>query len=311
MDVVNSIHLDANETVFFQRQLEFIKSRTFDIKYPEFKAILNIPVSTEAGEGATSITYMQFDGNGVSKFIADYSDDLSNIEVQGKEFTSRIREIGNSYQFSTKEIRAAAFANKSLRSMKAERSRRANDQLVDDIGWFADGTPKFAGLVGLIYNPNINVDPAPNGGWGAATPDAIIADVNFAIDNPLDVTNGVEIVNTCLLSVPKFRQISTTPRSTTSDTTILQFLQQNHPLVRFDHVAKLKALDPKPSGGAGPVEIILAYRNDPNNLTFEIPMPYKQHPPQERNLAQVINTESSNGGVIIYYPLSVQIVEGI
>ena len=306
----NVAHFDANENVFFSRELEALKTRTYDIKYPEFKAQQFIPVNKDVDEGATSITYQQFDKNGVSKFIADYADDIPNIEVSGKEFTSPVREHANFYQFTNKEIRAAAKVNRSLKSMKAEASRFAYEQLVDNTAWFADGTAAFRGLVGLVYNPNINVDPAPNGTWASATPDQIIADVNFAIENPNDVTNGVEDVDTCLLSVTKFNQLAST-RLTDTGQTILSFLQGVHPGVTFDKLSKLKNLDPKPSGGAGPVEVILAFKSSAKNLTLEIPMDYTQHAPQPEGLVQKIYTEGSTGGCIVYYPLSVQIVENI
>ena len=179
----NNIHLDANENAFFSRELEAIKSQTYDIKYPELKAQQYIPVNTDVDEGATSITYIQYDGNGVSKFIADYADDIPNIEVNGKEFTSPVREHANFYQFTNKEIRAAAKAGKPLRSMKAQKSRQAYEQLVDNTAWLADGSATWRGLTGLVYNPNVNIDPAPNGTWATATPDQKIADVNFAINN--------------------------------------------------------------------------------------------------------------------------------
>lgn len=51
------INLDANESIFFERELEHVKARSYDIKYPEFKATMLIPVSTEAGPGAETITY--------------------------------------------------------------------------------------------------------------------------------------------------------------------------------------------------------------------------------------------------------------
>jgi hypothetical protein len=304
------VHLDANENAFFARELESVKSQTYDIKYPQFKAQQFIPVNTAEDEGATSITYMQFDGNGVSQFIADYADDLPNIEVSGKEFTTPVREHGNAYYFTNKEIRAAAKVNRPLRSMKASKSRRAYEQLVDETAWFADGTTKWRGLTGLVYNPNINVDPAPNGTWASATPDQIIEDVAFAITNPSDVTNDVEFVDTCLFSVPKFNLLAST-RLTDTGKTILAYLREVYPEVTFDKVAKLKELDPKPSGGAGPVDVILTFRSDPEVMTLEIPMPYTQHPAQPVNLTQKILTEGSTGGVIVYYPLAVQIVENI
>ena len=51
----NCTNLDANESAFFARQLEYIKPKTYDILYPEYKAFRLMAVSTEAGPGAQVI----------------------------------------------------------------------------------------------------------------------------------------------------------------------------------------------------------------------------------------------------------------
>ncbi len=57
MDKIVTVNLDSAETAFFARELEYIKSKSYDIEFPPLKAIKLIPVSTEAGPGAESITY--------------------------------------------------------------------------------------------------------------------------------------------------------------------------------------------------------------------------------------------------------------
>ena len=175
----NTYNEDANETVFFARQLEHVKAQSYDKKYPAYKAQQFIPVNTGVDEGAKSITYESYDGNGQSKFIADYADDLPNVEVSGTEFTTPVRQHGNSYQFSNQDLRASRMAGKNLPTRKADRSRQAYEQMVDDTAWLADGSTQWRGLTGILYNSSVNIDPAPNGTWASATPDQIIADVKF------------------------------------------------------------------------------------------------------------------------------------
>ena len=66
-----------------------------------------------------------------------------------------------------------------------------------------------------------------------------------------------------------------------------------------------------PRTGSGATDIMLAYRLDPEVLTLELPSPYEQFPAQERNLEFVIPAHGRIGGVIVYYPLEVAIVDGI
>ena len=313
-EVVHSQNLDADESIFFARQLEFIKAKSYDVKYPELKAIQLIPVSTEAGSGADSITYHQFDQVGVAKIIANYADDLPRADVFGKEFTSPVRSIGASYGYNLQEIRSAAFANKPLQARRATAARRANDQTVNTVGWFGDSTYN---LQGLLSNPNSTAAVAPDGAsttpqWTTKTPTEILADINNTVNGVIALTKGVEVPDTVLLPIDQYTLISTTARSTTSDTTILQYFLRNQPIVnRVEWVNELKDVATPPSGATGPMDVMVVYKMDADKLTLEIPQPYEQLPVQERNLEFVVPVHSRCGGVIIYYPLSISVLEDI
>jgi hypothetical protein len=304
-------NLDADEGLFFERELEFVKQQTYDIKYTELKATRMIPVSTAAGPGAESIVYEQYDSVGIMKIIADYADDLPRSDVKGKEFITPVKSLGGGYGYSLQEIRASMKAGKRLETRKANAARKSYDQRVNNIAWKADGSAAYGGLTGFFYNANTTKSPAPTGTWSTATPDQIIADVNFAINNIKTVTKGVESANVVMMPVEQMALISSTPRSSTSDTTILEFLRRVHPGVTFEELVECDAVDPAPSGGAAPTDLLIAYRRDPNNLTLELPQLFEQLPVQRRNLEFVVNTHARIAGVIMYYPLSVHIVEGI
>ncbi len=309
----NIYNLDADQTVFFKRQLEYIKPKQYDIKYPNLMATTVFPVDSSAGEGAETITAEQFDTTGVMKFISDYADDLPRSDVKGKQFSIIVQSLGGSYGWSIQEVRAAAHARRNLNAQRAVAARRSNDQMVNRIGWFADGSTDWAGLSGILYNPNTTKSAAVTGGWTTgATPDQIIGDVNAAINSVPDITNGVEAIDTCLLPQLKYSHIATTPRSIHSDVTILKFLKEVHPGVIFDRINELKAVTPNPRTGTGPaVDIMLCYRRSPDHLTFEIPIIFEQFPAQERNLSFIVPTHSRNAGFHVYYPLSVVQVDGI
>jgi len=309
--VINSVNLDANESIFFARELEHIKTQVYNIEYPEYTIKSMIPVDTSAGSGAEFITYSEYDRVGQMKILANYADDAPRSDVTGKQYTSPVKSIRGSYGYSVQDLRNAMFANKPLKQMKANSARESYEQTVNDFGWFADGTAKYGGLTGFLYNANTTKSPAPTGTWSTATADQIIADVNFAINTPRTLTKKTQIIDTCALPVNQYAEIATKPRSTTSDTTILEFLQRVHKGVSFVDSNELSDLSPAPSGADGPTDIILAYRKNPMNLGFQIPQPFEQFPPQERNLEFVINTHARIGNVIIYRPLSVHIVEGI
>ncbi len=310
---IQTVVLDAGETFFFSRELEYIKSKSYDIEFPEMKAFKHIPISTEAGEGAQSITYAQFEETGFARIIESYADDLPRADIRGKEYTSPVKSVGVSYGYSVQEIRAAIYVGRSLTQRQANAARRANDQKINRLAWFGDDTYR---ILGLINNTNIPANFVANTGsgsttqWVNKTPDQILIDMNSVTNSISAVTKGVEMPNTLLLPIPQYTLIASTPRSSVSDTTILEYFIQNNPFVTtVDWVPELT--------GAGPVvddvatDIFIVFDKNPDKLTMEIPMPFTQYPPQERGLEFVVPCESRYGGIIIYYPLSLTIGEGI
>lgn len=315
---VRFLNLDAGETVFFNRQLEKIKSQTYDQKYPELKAPMLIPVSTDAGSAAETITYESYDQVGIAKMISNYADDLPRADVKGRQYSSPVRSLGDSYGYSIQEVRASAMANKDLPMRKANAARRAIDKLINDIAWFARPTDGVnGGLTGLIYNPNVTkaVVTTRNGHttWATKTADEILADLNEVVSDMIALTKGLEVPDTILLPIDEYALISTTPRSSTSDTTILEFFLKNNPsITRVEWVNELADMAIKPvSGNVGPINVMVCYKRNPDNLTLEIPQPFEQFAAEPRGLEFVVPCHARCGGVIVYYPLSVSIIEGI
>lgn len=316
------VNLDANESVFFARELEHVKAATYDVLYPELKATQLIPVSAEAGPGAESITYQQFDMLGMAKVISNYADDLPRADVKGKEFTSPVRSIGDSYGYSIQEIRASAMANKNLPARKANAARRAVEQKINTIAWNArPADNENGGLTGLLYTPNITKYEVDAGAvsttkvWtaGTKTADEILFDLNKVVRTIISLTKGVEVPDTILLPVDQYAVISTTARSSTSDTTILEFFLKNNPsITRVEWVNDLDSVAINPRTGAAPAtDLMICYKRSPDKLTLEIPQPFEQFAVQERGLEYVVPCHSRIGGVIVYYPLSIAIVDGI
>lgn len=305
--------LDANETAFFERQLEFVKAKTYDIKYAELKAISLIPVSTEAGSGAQTITYYTYDQTGIAKLIASYADDLPRSDITGKRNTADVHSIGTSYGYNIQEIRAAMMAGLPLQQRKSNAARRSNDQKVNTLAFFGDTE---ANLPGFLNNVNVTRGTLPNDGAAAATtfvsktPDQILRDLNSGTNGPFILTLGVETANIKLLPLAQYQLIYNTPRSATTDTSIGEWFMGNNPFMkaggRIEWVNECKAAGTL----GGNKDVMVDYRMDSDHLTLELPQPFEQFPPQERNLEYVIPCHSRIGGVLMYYPLSMNVSEG-
>jgi len=302
------VNLDSGETIFFARELELIKSKSYDVKYADLKARSLLPVSGEAGPGAESITYRQYDHLGVAKLISSYANDLPRSDVKGREFTSPVRSLGASYGYNLQEVRAAKMVGKPLEQRRANAAKRAVMQLENTIAFKGDSA---SGLGGFISNPNYSVVSVGAGAGGGTTfktktPDEILKDLNQVANTPFSVTLGVEMPDTMLLPLDQYTLISSTARSANSDTTILEYFLKNNPFIKsVDWLNELKG------AGLGGSDAMMAYRKDPDALTLEIPQDFEQLPVQEKGLEFEIPCHSRIGGVLIYYPLSIARGDGI
>lgn len=306
--IQNVGRLDANESVFFARQLESIKSRSYDVKRAKLNALEILPVSTETPEGASTITYRQYDTVGMAKVISNYANDLPRADVTGKEFTSPIRGIGVSYGYNMQELRSAAFTGTPLSAKKMAAAQRAHEEKINQLAWFGDTQH---GLPGFLGNANIPAYTVPADGtgssktWATKTADLIIRDVNAIINQVQTQSKGIHRANMVLMPLEQFAYISSQPRSTTTDTTILGFLQANNPGVTFKGVIELDGT------AAGGTDWLIAGEFSADNMQLEIPMMFKQYSPQIEGLEFVIPCESRFGGCIVEYPMAFAFGTGV
>lgn len=306
--IENTGRLDANEGIFFARQLEAIRAQTYDVKRVQLNALTLMPVDTSIPEGATTITYRQFDTVGMAKVISNYSNDMPRADVAGKEFTSPIRSLGIAYGYNTQEIRSAMFAGVPLTARKAAAAGRAHAEKINQLA-FAGDTEH--GLPGLLSNTNIPEVTLLADGTGTSktfaskTSDKIVRDVNSLINKVIVQSKGVHRVTDVWMPVAQYALIATTQNSAASDTTILSFLQQVHPGVTFRQVVELDG------AGAGGASRMYALENSVDNYQLNIPMMMRTYAPQQQGLEFVIPMESRFGGVTVEYPLAFSFCDGV
>ena len=301
--------MDANETVFFARQLEYIRPKIYDVKRPKLSALELFPIDTSVPEWAVTVTYTMYDATGIAKIIASYADDLPMVGINGKQFSSSVHSLGDSYGWSTGEIRAAAATNTPLSSKLAIMAKRGHDIAVNKIAWFGDAD---ANLPGFLSNANIPAYTIPATGtgtsklWSTKTPDQILADLNGVVNAVFVQSKGVHKVNEVWLPLAQFAYIKNTIRGANSDATIFKVWSDANPGITVKPVLELAAVAAQ-SG----LDVIVAIDNSVENLQLILPMPFREYPPQANNLAWKVPCESRVGGVVIEYPFAMTIGNGI
>lgn len=310
-DAVNRGTLTDAQGVFFSRELEAVRTKSYDVKYADLTFRTVFPITHETPAGSGSVTIQTYDGTAQAKIINGYANDLPRAEITGTELILPVHQIGNMYAYTTKEIRTSNLVQKSLDTRRSALTFRGHEEKNNQIAYAGDAD---TGLLGLFNYPGIPVANVAGADatarlWSTkiATPDLIIADLNQAIASMRSVTKMKEMPNAILMPVEQFNLISSTPRSANSDTTILQYFLNNNS-------AGIKSVTPineiEGAGTAG-VDVFVLYRKDPAVIVYDIPMEFTQHEVQRVGLEFQIPCESEAAGLIVYYPLSLAIWEGI
>lgn len=302
-------HFDSNESMFLQRQLDYIKSQTYDIKYAELKARKLIPVSSEADPGAEKIFYRAYDQTGLAKIISNYGDDLPRADVKGAEYSANVKTLGASFAYNIQELRAAVYGNVPLEQRRANAARRSIAQLENTIAFFGDTA---SGLQGLFNGANITSVTIPADGtgssklWSTKTPDQILRDMNLVSNTVVSTSLGVEIPDTLLAPLSQYNYIASTARSANSDTTILNYFLQNNPYIK-----EVEWVNELSTAGASSSARLFAYRRSPDVLTMEVPSDFEQLELEIRGLQYIVPCIERFAGVLIYYPLAIAYGDGI
>lgn len=302
-------HLDAGESAYFDKELTYVKSQTYDVIRKDLKAIGLIPVESDAPSGAEFIEYRSFDAVGVAKIVSDYSTDFPKVDVYAEAKQVKVKSLGDSYGYSIQEIRRAAMVpGTKLDVRRAQAARRAIDELQDKIAWFGDTA---SGLQGFINHPNMSEYVAAAGAsgfkdWARKTTDEIMKDVTGILTSASVATNGKEVVDTLILPLELYNILAFTPYGEDKDKTLLTFMRQNFPqLTKVDWVQELVG------AGAGGVDRVIAYTRRADKVALQIPQAFEQMPYQLVNMEYKINCHQRTAGVILYYPASAVFVDGL
>lgn len=308
-----NLRLDAKYTAFLEQALEAVKARTYDVKYPGFKARSLIPLASGTPSGAETISYQQWDEVGMAKIIANYADDLPQVDALAEKFSTPVVSMGDAYSYSIQDLRRAAMAGVPLDAKKAMAARRAIERKIDELAGSGDAKSK---LRGLTNHPNVTIYAAATDGtsarWvqGRATPKTpllILRDLHNVINGIRNTTKELHTPDTVVLPTYEFGHLEMTQVSADNDTNILQAFLKNAVSIRG--VESWYKLDTADAAGTGPRALV--YERNAEVLELEVPQEFEQFPPQAQNLAFLVPCHARCGGVIVRYPLAIGYLDGI
>jgi hypothetical protein len=292
---------DANDTAWTERQATQVRSKLFEVKYTDLKAMELIPLATDIAAEPGPYVYNVLDMVGEAKVIAAGSDDLPRVDVSATERSGKVMAIGASYGWDVFELRKAARLNIPLTEQKARSARNAIARQVDKM--LASGTTDSQtglGLEGFINNTDVTalgIGVMDHWVLGTTAATVMIAEVNAIVNTIVSATSEAWIPDTIVLPTSRFTIFASAPYGTDADTTALTWFTKNNPYIK--NVTSWHRLT---GAGASSKDRMIVYKRSPDVLEGVVPLVFDQEAPQARNLEMVTPCYAFCGGVKIYHP---------
>lgn len=289
-------HMDANESIFFARQLEYIVPQLYEIKYAQLKARTHFPVSFEGGPGIESITYRAFDRRGKAKIVKNYSTDFPRVNILAREVSTKVKSLGDSYGYDIQEIRSAQYAGVDLATQDAYAARMAIAEEENRIAYAGDPD---SGLHGMANHPLVPISYAAYDITSdSTTREQISAVFRQAVLSVFETSRGIENPNMILVPLTVWTYLQTRSTGSNNDVPLIEWLKKIFPNVMFDWSNECT--------GAGPLgeDVMFAYVRDEQHLKLRIPYEFEQLPMFSDGATFTVKCHERFGGLQIIYPAS-------
>ena len=300
---------DASETIYLARQLLEMETTVYKEVFPTLRGREFVPKSPMA-LGAKYFGYQEetMYGGGARKIIADMATDLPLVNVSRIETQARVYPLGRAFAYSVFDLSHAAYANEPLDTTLASAARFAIEQDIDALLQVGDAAYN---LLGLLNQASTNTYVVPNGAlgsplWTQKTSDEILTDLNGIAKAAHIATKSADMSTKMLLPLDSYELISTKPRSSTSDTTVLEFFLGTSRFIKS--VEPWYACD---AAGALGAKRAVAYRPEVDAVFYKMPREFQMLPAEARGLRFVIDCIAEYGGVHTRKPKTITYADGI
>lgn len=298
-------NMDAVTNAYFSRQLEQIRSGILEVQFPGLHWSEWVPMSEGVNPGAHEFTARTYESFGKAELASSMSSRGRRADVAGTEESTKIRSMQSAYGYTIQDIRESQMAGVDLPGRKARAAKKAIDQLIDDIMLLGDGTAPYLGLRGLFKLSGTSTFSPVTTAWVTGTPDQILHELNGIVHGVVDSTKDVEHPNTMVMPLSLHTHISTRARSSTSDTTILEYFLRNQ-----QYIKSVRPSNKLETAGASSGKRIVVFDKNPDKIEGILPVPFEQFAPQLEGVEYVTECHGRIGGVFAHFPKSVSYADG-
>lgn len=301
--------LDANESWFFEREMEAIDGRVYEREYPEFQARSFLSTITSVDETDKVYTYRMTDRTGKARWIEGKSTDAPRAGVMAAEKSQTIKRMADSYSWDIWEIKAAAKASRPLDDALAFAARQNIEELIDETLAYGDSTLGLKGFLTLASGTTPFTLSTKSGGgttWANGTGEEMANDLLKMANNLVDTTKGVFRQFRCVLPLELFNLAAVTKLGALNNTTVLQYVQSTSPYIKQIEPWYRASTVPGVSGS----KRIVMWADDPKVIGALVPQEFTTLPPQRVGFEEVVYCAAACGGVVERYPLAISYGDG-
>ncbi len=299
----------ANATLFIERQLTQLRSKITQVQYAPLKAVKYLPLATDVTIDASTYAWQVWDSTGRARIGNINAKDIPRIDTNAREVQGQVLSVSASYGWTIQDLRTAARLQQDLPTRKAEATRRAMAQEIDEIcatGYSTSTGQTATNLGGFLNCTDVNYSDVTTHNWfltaDTTTPEQMVADLNAVVLAPWKRTKEIYAPDTLLISQKMYEKASITKMSSASSITVLQYFLQNSPFIK--QVDAWHKLDT--AGHTTGFDRAIAYSRSAEVLEAVIPIEFEQFPAQQEMLEYVIPCHARCGGVKIYQPAAMQ-----
>lgn len=295
-------NMDASESFFFSRQLEFIRPGLLEVLYPELKGMQLVPVEGNIPPGASQHTYRVTDYVGEAHVSASMESRPPSVEVFASESTTLMYSITGAYRYSIQEARMAMMAGMPLQISKAKAARDSIARKMDEIILLGLAAPSIKGLFTLSGTTTYST---PNGAQGSPTfalktPQEIADDLNGIANQIVTDTKGIVIPDTIVLPLAQHTLVHSRRMGDAANFTIAAHVLQNSPFIKQIEWSNYLASNAAWTGAR-----MVCYRKNPDTVQALVSVPFEQFAPQQIMFDVVTACHGRTGGTIAYQPKGV------
>jgi hypothetical protein len=306
---------DAQQVMAYAiSQASYIEPIVYATQYPDIQYASLIPIDTSANEWARSVTYFSTDMTGRAGWFHANAKDIhvADISRSKNEVGVEMADIG--YRWNVEELGVAMqIPGMNLSADRAVAAFRSYEEFIDDGLLTGKAEKNFSGLINY---PGITVafasEQAGHTTWDQKDADAIVDDVNNAINGVYVESLTVEMADTVLLPVSAMTKIATKRIPNTMQSVLDYLITKNVYTQITGRPLTIRALRGLETAGAGGSGRMIAYRRDPQVLKAHIPMTHRFLPVwQTGPLVYDVPGIFRFAGLEIRRPKSVRYVDGI